>query len=215
MKYPTFRRRYKRGPIRRKTTPPIEPEPPPKPKEPPDKKKYRVKRPITTEPDKLSIAIKKRYKKLISARFVAGSRHRKILEQHMDAREHRRQTHYHRRGSKPSYRRRQHQQQPTTKIQPTEKPSKNPEVIHAPPPTYKKVSTQRHKFHNWEKFQPPPNNSPFCTFIDDESDNEYDSYNDTCYFSNNAINDKLLQDEDDQIGKTSPSTTSSAICGVY
>jgi len=172
MKYPQFRRRYKRGPNRRKTTPPIEPEPPPKPKEPPDKKKYRVKRPNKKDIDKLSIAMKKRYKKIVSARFVAESRRRKILKQHIDAREHHRQTHYHRRGSKPSYRRRQHQQQQSKKTQPTEKPSKNPEVIHAPPPTYKKVTTQRTNFN----IQPPPNNSPFCTFIgDDNSINIIDS----------------------------------------
>ena len=50
---------------------------------------------------------------------------------------------------------------------------------------------------------------------DDESDNENDSYNDTFYYYSNTINDKL-KDNDDQVGKTSPSITSSAaICGVY
>ena len=56
-----------------------------------------------------------------------------------------------------------------------------------------------------------------CESSDDESDNEFNRYIDTHYyfnFSNNAINDKSTND-DDQVGKTSSSTTSSAICGVY
>jgi len=286
MKYPAFRRRYKRGQIRRETTPPIEPEPPPKHKEPPDKKKYRVKRPNKKDIHKLAIAIKikKRYKKLAPARKIAGVRHRILAEHYIYAREHQRQTHYHRRGIKPSYRRRQYQQQQPKKRQPTAKPTTYRGVYPGVFPTHFKVNQNLDPIIV-EPMQPPPrwipnlykyinglamtyttvnckqpqnesaiqncNLQPIyhpsltlseysnllstlydideeddnyhdipsligrCELSDDESDNEYDSYNDTCYFSNNAINDKLLQDDDDQIGKTSPSTTSSAICGVY
>ena len=166
MKYIAFARRYKRGPLnnKRKLTPPIEPEPPPKKKEPPDKKKYRPTRHNKEYLKQRANAIAKMLITRSPAPLIAGGRHRIINEHHIYAREHHRSTHYHRRGPRASFNHRHYRHNTPNKTEPTEKPSKNPEVIHAPPPTYKKVTSQRHKF----QIQPPPNNSPFCTFIGDD-----------------------------------------------
>ena len=168
MKYSAFARRYKRGPLnnRRKLTPPIEPEPPPKNKEPPDKKKYRPTRHNKEYLQKRVNAIAKMLIMRSPAPLIAGGRRRIINEHHIYAREHHRSTFYHRRGPRASFRRRQYHHTTPNKTEPTVKPSKNQEVIHAPPPTHKKVSTQQLKF----QIQPPPNNSPFCTFIDEDGD---------------------------------------------